>query len=88
MNTGESGEATPPRDSGGWLEGTDLRGLLQSIPNAMLVIDRAGTIVAANPQAMDLFGYAGSELIFKPLAHLIPGDSGRDWPRCSAFAAR
>jgi len=62
----------PQRDGWDRRGETDLRTLLQSVPNAMVVIDRRGLIVAINAKAEALFGYAPSELLFKPLEQLIP----------------
>ncbi len=50
----------------------DSRRLLEAVPDAMLITDRAGIIVAANPRAEELFGYARFELALKPLELLIP----------------
>jgi PAS domain S-box-containing protein len=50
-------------------------GLLQFLdiaPDALLVIDRAGTITVVNEQTEALFGYARSELPGQPLAILLP----------------
>lgn len=48
--------------------------LLESAPDAMVVSDRAGTIVFANSQTARLFGIPRGELIGTPLGRLIPDD--------------
>ena len=45
---------------------------LETIPDAAIVVDRAGKIVLANSQAETLFGYPPGELRGQPLAALIP----------------
>ncbi|MEY2714752.1 MAG: fold, partial [Planctomycetota bacterium] len=39
------------------------RSLLESLPDAVISIDRASTIVFANSTALTLFGFARSEFI-------------------------
>jgi PAS domain S-box-containing protein len=46
--------------------------LLESAPDAIVIIDAAGHIVFANSQAAALFGYTNSELVGQPLEMLIP----------------
>lgn len=41
-------------------------------PDAVLVVDRDGTIVAANHQAVVLFGYSSTELVGQPVEVLLP----------------
>jgi PAS domain S-box-containing protein len=48
------------------------RSLFESAPDAVLVIDSSGTIVAANPQAERLFGYPARELEGQAIEKLIP----------------
>lgn len=43
-------------------------------PDAVVVVDRAGCIVAANDQASRLFGYTVEELVGSPLEQLLPED--------------
>lgn len=54
------------------LEGQTLEWLLASATEAMLIVDRNGRIVLANPPAEKLFNYADSELIGQSLEALIP----------------
>jgi PAS domain S-box-containing protein len=46
--------------------------ILESVPDAMLIVDADGTILHANGQAEDLFGHPRSEMLGKPVEMLIP----------------
>ena len=48
------------------------RQVVQSAPNAMLLVSRKGCITLANQQAITLFGYEESELLDSPVEKLIP----------------
>lgn len=48
------------------------RALLESAPDAMIIVDQKGAIVLVNSQAERIFGYSRSELIGKPVEILIP----------------
>jgi PAS domain S-box-containing protein len=50
-----------------------LMDLLALSPDALVVVDQAGTITQVNAQALALFGYGEEELIGRPLETLIPG---------------
>ncbi|MGC2323641.1 MAG: PAS domain S-box protein [Terriglobales bacterium] len=47
--------------------------LLESAPDAMLIVDEHGTVLLANSQTENLFGYSREELIGQPVETLMPG---------------
>ena len=48
------------------------RGLIEAGPDAMVVVDEAGTIVLVNERAEALFGYPRAELVGQPVEMLLP----------------
>lgn len=48
------------------------RGLLESAPDGIVVVDASGRIVIANTQAERLFGYTREELVGQPVELLVP----------------
>src|ERR1700674_1065455 len=46
--------------------------LLETLPDAIVVVDRDGTIVQVNSQAQELFGYDRDELIGEKVEMLVP----------------
>jgi PAS domain S-box-containing protein len=59
-----------------------LRGLLQSAPDAIFVVNRDGEILVANARAENVFGYTRAELVGQPIELLVPGsgeERNRNW---------
>ena len=48
------------------------RALMESAPDAMVIVNQSGKIVLANSQTRLLFGYESDELLDKPVEMLIP----------------
>ena len=53
-------------------EGRQLEWLLDSAADAMLIADREGRVILANPPALRMFGYASEDLIDQQLEILLP----------------
>src|SRR5262249_36231441 len=49
-----------------------LRSLLDVAPDAMVLVDQAGTVVLVNSQTEKLFGYHQNEILGRPVEVLIP----------------
>ncbi|MBI3252738.1 MAG: PAS domain S-box protein [Candidatus Omnitrophica bacterium] len=47
--------------------------VVESAPNAMVMIDQTGRVVLVSAQTEKLFGYSRQELIGKPIEMLVPG---------------
>jgi PAS domain S-box-containing protein len=65
---------TSPRHQGEasvWAD-ANCRAVLEAAPDAMLVVNLAGEIVAANLQAQKLYGYSREHLIGRVVESLIP----------------
>ena len=48
------------------------RGLLESAPDAIVIVDEGGRIAIVNSQTENLFGYRRSELLGQPVELLMP----------------
>jgi protein-histidine pros-kinase len=48
------------------------RGLLESAPDAMVIVDQSGAMVLVNTQTELLFGYSRHDLLGKPVEILVP----------------
>jgi len=59
------------------------RAVVESVPNAILLVDGEGKVALTNPQAQTLFGYSGEELIGRPVEPLIP-----EWVRSAHETSR
>ncbi len=49
-----------------------LRGLLDAVPDAIVVVDAGGTMIEASAQAEILFGYPRPELLGRPVELIVP----------------
>jgi PAS domain S-box-containing protein len=52
--------------------------LLETLPDAIVAVDREGTIVQVNSQAQELFGYERDELMGQKIEMLVPESSRSD----------
>ena len=54
------------------------RGIVESAPDGMLVVDEQGAIILTNHEVETIFGYQAGELVGSPIEALVPQDvSGR-----------
>ncbi|HUG70475.1 MAG TPA: PAS domain S-box protein [Pirellulaceae bacterium] len=54
-----------------WTEAT-YRGLLEALPDALVIVGSDGLIVSVNSQTEKLFGYRRDELLNQPIERLVP----------------
>jgi PAS domain S-box-containing protein len=66
-----------------------LRGLLESAPDGIVIVDGTGAIVMANAQAQRMFGYDERELLGLPVEILLPEPlRGRHVEHCQRYHER
>ncbi|MGB0108436.1 MAG: PAS domain S-box protein, partial [Terriglobales bacterium] len=70
-------QPAPPRAVGTMAAGTMAEALLstdllETLPDAVVAVDRDGTIIQVNSQAQELFGYLRDELIGQKVEVLVP----------------
>ena len=64
------------------------RGVFDAAPDAVVIVDDAGLIAAANPQCRSVFGFEPDELVGHPVEELVPlGARARHPQRRSAYGA-
>jgi PAS domain S-box-containing protein len=66
----------------------ELEGILNSTPDAMVIVDADGRIVFSNRQLQSLFGYGREELLGRPVEVLLPERSAAIHERHRAGYAR
>jgi diguanylate cyclase (GGDEF)-like protein/PAS domain S-box-containing protein len=57
----------------GWHGEIAFREVVESAPDAMVIVDASGTIVLVNSQAETMFGYSRADMTGQPLEMLVPG---------------
>jgi two-component system sensor histidine kinase DevS len=57
------------------------RSLLESAPDAIVIVDRSGRVVLANDRTTEMFGYSTGELLGQPVELLIPDEVRADHER-------
>src|SRR6266700_2821320 len=72
MNPPRAPFGPAPALPSGIAESTVFRSLFAAYPDSLLLVDRAGTIVLANPAAAALLGYGVDELMSLNVETLVP----------------
>lgn len=67
-------------DAGAGKSDSLFRGLLESAPDAMVIVDSTGAIVLVNSQTEKLFGYSREELLGQTVEVLVPHKFRRHHP--------
>jgi len=57
----------------GMLSSELIRAVLEAAPDAMLIVDGAGTVRFANAHVSEIFGYPQERIVGRPVEELIPG---------------
>ena len=72
MSSANEMQEFQPLESEAWF-----RTLLESAPDAMIIVDSSGSIVIVNGQAEKMFGYSREELVGHPIEKLLPDHLGK-----------
>jgi PAS domain S-box-containing protein len=73
LEDGPAAPLPPRREALPSWSAQSFRDLVEALPDAVVVIDRAGTIVLVNRQTEALFGYVRGELLGQAVEVLVPG---------------
>lgn len=68
----QSSRPSATRESTLMLSSALVRSVLDSLPDAMVIIDATGSILFANHQVSEMFGHANAELVGGPVEILLP----------------
>jgi PAS domain S-box-containing protein len=60
------------------------RGIIESAPDAMLIVNKKGEIILCNPKAEEIFGYESGELRLKMVDELVPSEIRASHPAMRA----
>ena len=68
----QSSSTSVNRELSTMLSSALVRSVLDSLPDAMVIIDSTGRILFANHQVFELFGYANDDIVGGPVELLVP----------------